>query len=433
MRRILERSAILALLLIVLGDLAVSTGTLASGVPMLDECGHDHPDSIKLQLIAAIIDVPEFHDCQRLIVRKNGALRYEGMTAVFASQALGNFEADMRRRYVATTGNAANTTIAAPPPNAPAPNLVQPGVEGASAIPVAIVLAERGYDALRIKPGLNCLYIWFTVNVDTTWLARMVATDSTAGCPSVVMQPTTPNLNLEVKRRRVIDPVDGVPFTAQSDYPSVARWDWDSIQEQHYISIGCGIAWCEVGAPGFASSPPLQLVARDITQKAFRRVKLIRGWYDQQLLATHGALGDLAPSTVTGTIVPDTSLGSADDLSKPVHVADVTLQSAAGGDGVVATYDAKFNFGARILDLPARIDIQASANPASNLWTAQIRRRASGSYEVTKNKKVMFRPVSSAFKDAGYKVPGVARWRWMVTDEGTWTRCKYGCCEISNY
>ena len=33
---------------------------------------------------------------------------------------------------------------------------------------------------------------------------------------------------------------------------------------------------------------------------------------------------------------------------------------------------------------------------------------------------------------ADYWVPGTARWRWRVDDEGMWMRCRNGCCEIGD-
>lgn len=427
MLRALDRIAVLALVLIVLGDTYDSTRDAPPFAPVPPECGHDNREIVGVQLVAITVNVPEFHDCQRLIVEGASGLEYSGRTAIFASDSIGSFEEHMRRPYrsealgdrgrVATSSTAATDRRRAP--GGP--------LRG---IPIAVVLAsETPYQALGIAKALNCLYIWFVVVAnDTTWSARMTPTTQAVGCPFRTMDPAMPN-DLAVKREVVIDPVDNLPFKNATDYPPVARWDWDSVHRQHYISIGCGIAWCEIGARGFVSSLPLELEAGN--SKPLRRVKLIRGWYDQQLLAMHGPKGP-TPSRIVGTIIPDTALGSADDLRTPVHVADVAIQGMSPGDPTARQYDAKFNFAAPTLAEPARIYITEN-DGSTSIWKAQIRRRLGGGFETGLTKNTMFRPVDGAFETAKYKVPGVARWRWMETDEGTWTRCKYGCCEISNY
>lgn len=423
----------------------------------LVECGHDGP-ALPSSLIDAIKAVPEFHDCQRFIVEEHGALRYDSVFAIYASSTLGGVEG-------ALGAPIEEPAAAAPPPGVPATGVTavapNPPAQGrsvdSSRVPITVALARNhriaavalivaggAYDRLGITAGLNCLYVGRYVVPGSggppVWFARMVnqVPDSAAGCGADSLSQVDPSRTrpLKVLRSTFAD------FPRPADYPDVARWDWDQGKQQQYIGIRCGAGWCEVGAEDFVPSPPLP-VAVD-APLAERRVRLIKGWYDQQYLAK--SVGKkLVPSGVLGTIIADTALGdrTADDFRAGyVPVARVILETPGAPDPeALAMYESKYNF---IKSAPMTPDgareLLISGDIASPKWNARIPSPEAGGPDGSgagagplnhRQKDITFREVSSAFKGGPYKVPAVARWRWLKTDEGTWTRCTEGCCELS--
>ncbi len=378
------------------------------------ECGHDSGREMKaVSQVADIIDVPEFHDCQRFIVEDSKRLVYDSLFAIYASQRLDSLEPRLGPVLV---------------PSAP-PSVVTLAPQVRTAL-AAVVHAEGAYPRLGIKPGTNCLYVWREYTgaapAAALWSARMISGVSDANCPDLALSDLPDGTNLRVDRRQIED------FASPSDYPPVARWDWDAGNRAQYIGVTCGAAWCEVFNGTLNSSPPLPVSSTD--SREVRRVRLIKGWYDQQLLATEGSPGKLVPSKVMGTIVPDVRLGRftlADFEAREMHVADIGLVSEIGpADPVLAKYQAKFNFAATTVDRPVTMGLRKPSQPVKGLWEAGIISSSAGPRVI---RAVMRRPVDPAFTAKKYRVPGVARWRWMRTDEGSWIRCDEGCCEMSNY
>src|SRR6185437_1407485 len=82
--------------------------------------------------------------------------------------------------------------------------------------------------------------------------------------------------------------------------PLVARWQWDAQENQYYIGIKCGRAWCEVGAKGPVPAPSYTSAAGASHDESI--VRTFKGWYDEQPLAAAGNRG--AMLTITGTVFP---------------------------------------------------------------------------------------------------------------------------------
>ena len=81
---------------------------------------------------------------------------------------------------------------------------------------------------------------------------------------------------------------------------------------------------------GVTSSPTYD--APEGLSKEIRRTRIIKGWYDEQLLATVSS-GKVEPTTVRGTITPDPRLGewtSNTDFKTWKHVASVAVDGAPG-------------------------------------------------------------------------------------------------------
>jgi hypothetical protein len=396
----------------------------------LVECGHD-ADSVSSPVIDAIRDVPEFHDCQRFIVHEGSARLYDSLHAIYAASYLDTLTAMLGRplteppestsqgREPKTIRTRTGTVV-----------ITDRLVVDHRVATVAVILSGGRYGALGMEPGLNCLYIGRYIEGDTLpeqWFARMEPQGNvtSASCDKSSVRELGRGKDLQV----TAETVDG--FTADADYPAVARWDWDDVNHQQYIGIKCGAAWCEIGDTSFVASPHLDVDPR--APREVRRVRSIKGWYDQQFLAKEGRPGRLVPSRILGTIIAEPDVGSktdADFAADYVTVARVILESNDPADAAaLASYRTKFNFRGKAPDDPEAV-LMIKSLP-DTLWRARIHGPPSSPGPLFR--RVRYRPAPTTFLDQGYRVPAVARWRWMLTDEGTWTRCPEGCCEMSSY
>jgi hypothetical protein len=332
--------------------------------------------------------VPEFHDCQRFT--DSARTVYGPLIAIFARNEL--------------------ETIPDPVPGAPTgtSHVAFAGIEQASA---TILNYDTPYEPLRIEKGISCLYLY---SANAIWQAKIVSVNSDQACLQP-MDPFGPGTDLRVD---VLDKPRG------DDVPPVARWDWDPKEGRHYIGIRCGTRWCEVYSP---SQPSLTSSAH----YQGSRLVAAKGWYDEQYLAVQQG-PNLVPGAALGTIFPVGNLAGATvaDFDKIWRqVALVSLSAAS------AEYKNKFNFvvgpaphGQSAISL-CRGDVRACLPPTATVnecdnqsdpWWAKI---VSGSE--TRYRCVIRR------QHPGVSIPGAARWRWKVEDEGGWVRCPDGCCEIT--
>ena len=289
-----------------------------------------------VELVQAIINVPEFHDCQRFITRSGARLEYSEFFAIWASSRLANLTRDLIDAAATRVD-----TVGLPPPGATGPLVAAdaepPPDESMFAVAVAEIYAEGRYEPLGIEPWLNCLYLF---RRNQQWEARMVAMGNVN-----VSCPRSSRTALPAGRDLRVITTAAAEFRSESDYPPVARWDWDATNEVQYIGIKCGAAWCEIGQQSLVPSPALAASPTD--PRGLKRVRSIKGWYDQQALAFENA-GKIEPSSLKGTIVPDTMLGRLDnlgDFARFAHVADVVLERGSAAPGAaLAKYKSRFNF-----------------------------------------------------------------------------------------
>ncbi len=391
-------------------------------------------------LVQDIINVPEFHDCQRFITRSGADLEYAAFFAIWASSRLATLTNDLTD---VTAGRVDSIGLLAPGDTGAlvGPEAAPPPGESMFAVAAAEIYAEGRYEPLGIQPWLNCLYLF---RRNQQWEARMVPMGSVnVSCPRSPQSALPAGQDLRV----IATAVQG--FRAESDYPPVARWDWDATNEVQYIGIKCGAAWCEIGARTFVPSAPLPAGPSD--PRGLRRVRLIKGWYDQQSLAFDNA-GKIVPSGLKGTIIPDTMLGRLDnagDFARFIHVADVVLEPGSAADApALAKYKARFNFVASSVDAPNRMFLcsgggctpaanEAPAACGANPWVARVAAAASAGPGPSVQRCVKRRSATDYFVASPgavttpvILVPGTVRWRWVRDDEGTWARCMQGCCEM---
>ena len=385
-----------------------------------------------------ITDIPEFHDCQRFIVKDH----YDSLYAIFAAFRL----EDLDTAWQLDSGAAASQG--------------KPGV-----VPAATIYSHGGtYDSLGIKPGFNCLF-FFRQSSTSPWQAKMVPWGGSAdpNCADRSYDPLTTGTPLTV-HKSTGNSSTGAAFGAK-DYPPVARWDWDERNGKYYISIACGAGWCEVGKDVFESSPaynlPLPVWKRlagklpDPQSPATSRVHKVRGWYDVQRLAVLLSSSNSAlptPGPARGFLIPHPLLDSINNAGGGVsayrtwgHVAAAMIE----GD-----YD-KWNFKNGENDI-----FLCFGTTQSCLITDQLQRIPWATTPLTScpedliNQGRWWAKVVSATGVVQYAcigrmdhadalvrynqkhpgqaaIPGAARWHWIPTDETQWVSCLQGCCTVS--
>ncbi len=396
------------------------------------ECPITEPDSVivdkpyvstaakEIPVAGVLTHIPEFHDCQRFIVR--GLVlpwfwrgwRYGALYAIFASQQLDSLWVPTEK-----AGDTARSRTS-------------------DWIVVAEIVSWNGtYGPLGIDSGFNCLYLAGPENPRAAMVHYGPANPRCeAGVP---LENISGGHAGPLKAKELLVRRDTTPKFGIANYPPVARWDWDSVHAKHYIGIACGAAWCEIGDTGFVSSSELRPGPGSALD---RRVAEIRGWYDEQRLNIGW------PGPIKGTVYADPGL----DTLKVSHFAGrwIPAAYAALTDGHPAYFN-KFRFVKTPLLAPIRpvnrmlkalntIELCQGtvqecrvakpparpcewAPPPDSLWWARI--MAAGGKD-TVYKCVVRRGHSKLAKH----IPGAVRWRWTAGDETTWMRCDQGCCEV---
>lgn len=361
-------------------------------------------------------NIPEYHDCQRFIVNHGNGPVYDSLYALFASQHLDTIFGDSQPQSVAL---------------------------GVVAVPAAEILSLSGsYEPLHIQPGFNCLYLQ---RRGTGWAAWMVPSGHhEVACDRLQKPADFAAVEMELQVRQV----DGLQGYQDHDFPPVARWDWDPRAGQQVIGLKCGTGWCEVGSPdGFSTMRPPALPAGLASAvQAERRVYEIKGWYDEQELAS--VENPLRPSGVRGTFIPDPKLGELNDkhstlantVESPFYdhwtrVAEAYLSADNQG------YRDNFNLGMRTPDgRGSTFNLCfggsgecSGADVAHAIAKSCTNITSSGRHWWLRiddpDGRPIYRCVSRMGNPDGTITPATARWRWNLTDETTWVRCTSGCCQ----
>ena len=387
-------------------------------------------------------NVPEFNDCQRILIRSsNGALSYGPLMAVFASYRLDSLKIPK--------------------------DTLSDDARIFAAVEVLNYSRTFHYPSLGIGPYFNCLYIYGT---STQLHARMRYVGAKEEqCADTFSPSQVPGNELAV-----IVTQAGY-FNDSADYPPVARWDWDNAHGIQYIGVRCGNAWCEIGpgsavnpaVPAFTPSPPYKQAPVSNTGgesgvnvgSQEDRLRAIKGWYDQQYLAIQS--GNVAtPTHLRGTVFPDTSLGKLTKQefieNKWRAVSHIALEKQLPGPRVTADYNAaltyyktKFNLdpvpaGSAISAMNHVLICSGTINTCHVPWPATTSmKRSCGNVALgqAKNTPRLWLKITSSVSDTMYRcatpythdgveIPATARWRWLAGDETSWRKCPSGCCEM---
>lgn len=360
-----------------------------------------------------IATIPEFHDCQRLLVKgKNHPMEYGPLVAIFARKNL-----DSLPEHSSDDGVALAT----------------------------IYSYDGAYPPLGIDEGFHCLYLFRRSGVPR-YFGRMVPS------PHERCRPTIP-LSVAGTDLRVID----TSSTAITNSPPVARWDWTDGFQLQSITIRCGPkAWCDIGPrQGWSKDAG---ISTTFFGTAMQERFTVRGWHDRQYLAPPDGLDAtyqqlppgadagntwVAPSPIIGTVVPRPGIERIMDFSAWKQIAAVYLSAPP------QQYLAKYGFAEAQLEGQPNIlalckgtgcngsssttSIDGSASctrarqirdrenlPADAIWYAMVTQ--------PNGKTMTMCAVHREHK--GVDIPGTMRWRWMADDEGIWAPCMYGCCQV---
>jgi len=461
--------------------------------------------SSALNASGPITNIPEFHDCQKFIIPAAASVpaHYDSLYAIFAAFKLDSIGGALP--FDAYTWSSSNTAVAtvdasghvtgvaagsaaiiatstadpthkayvqvtvttSAPPVTPIP-VVAPasgifvqvgasflvvanlGANTTTSLPVAeIYTYGPGYSPLGIGPNFNCLYLYFDASGNLSAKMVKVGGAGDGACFGGADPNTLVGTPLSVIRSAGL---------AVDDYPPVARWDWDPVNNLQYIGIKCGAAWCEIGS---REAHPFTVSASHVPAGGSApRVLAVKGWYDEQFLAIKNDARQWIPSGLKGMVIPDPNLASkheADFAAGWVPVAYVGLDTMSGATAAAKYYKQKFNFDPVHAQLPlsrmntlslcygtrSHCGVPIPTNPAIGCGPDQklpfiwFIRRVWVKLESASRDRVLYRCVTrrdnlAAVTALGISTPATTRWRWLALDETTWAYCDVaGCCETN--
>jgi hypothetical protein len=387
----------------------------------------------QLSLARRRTNVPEFNDCQQFIkVDGNGTSSYLPLFAIFSRDDLALFAS--RLDEVPTLITAADSSVA---------------LAAGRPLPVGEIYAlNQGYATLGIEPEFNCLFLYAKYGTPSGLEAKVVPVGVDEKKCSAAGTDTLKGKALEVHRQ----------FFGKSggNVPDVARWDWDSKKNEQHMGIGCGKAWCDIGASAFtpSSAHAATIISPD------DRVRAVKGWYDEQTLAfplIPPSVGPPHVGTVVGTLVPAPDLGDESGDPQLTHFASSWKPVATVAIPLTTTYMNKLNlqessfprmtdsvflcWGNQRKDCIAdSVTYKPQCTPGDTLqgkWWSKIVSRSgsvalSGAGATAAPPSIRYYCVSRRGHEdmLNFHIPGVVRWRWDIKDETMWVRCLEGCCEV---
>lgn len=315
----------------------------------------------------------EIHDCQRLVVADPSGNTFGPLVGLFPIDAAMRLPVDS---FATATGRIVATIF---------------NWESAEA-----------YAPLDIQPGWQCLWL---KRSDSLWQAGITPT---SGQTCVDPGHGAPDYSLEVEEFHH-ETLEARGTPPDSIYPATARWEWDQVNEQHYMGIKCADAWCAIGPDGFQPAESNPLVGA--------KERSVPGWYDAQHLAIPDQGGALRPGP-WGSVYPVEGLGSIDSTefraSNGVHVADIVVESA-GSPGGLAHYQDKLFL--EVNGSRGTTEVWVGRNTAG-AWSSRFR-HGNGLSNPAQLRRI---------PRVRHAVEGAARWRWHDNDETAWYWCG-GCCD----
>lgn len=376
--------------------------------------------------------IPEFHDCQRLI--DSTGLAYGPLVGVFVSYQIESLQVPHILPAV-PPGVVGPYGVLTPISPVPVTTTV-PAAPLTKVFASAELLSFDGdYEALGIKKGFNCLYLIEDITVPSRISARMV-----------------PVGDVETNCGRQYDPSFGGTVLATqaeyqlfkpTDYPPVARWEWDPDHNLQIIGIRCFPTWCHVGPLSASPSLGMDVNSTQVPDPKELRTFLVRGWHDEQRLALSNASSGLDPGYPVATVVPDKDLDKWNDVSdfknwkqvariffspnSPQYQTDKKYNFAGATGGKPPTEMTKvYMCGGTHCFSTGETAPTCPASPDGLTWYARVDPIGKGKGRP----RCVYRQVIT-INGTVYDPPATARWRWQKTDETLWARCAKGCCQVN--
>lgn len=342
-----------------------------------------------ITLAGTIQNVPEYHDCQRLIERTGTWGAYGPLAAIY-----------VRDTSIAFT-EVAQGKVAA-----------------------AVIVADYRYAELGIRGGANCLYIIGTGDRFTGYIRPVGVQEKRCLLP--FGRPTPDDFRMDVRHESGLAKV-----------PHSARWDMDVDTRRNVPAFACGVAWCTLVPQGTPATVLNRWNGNGVSS-AERNILRGIGWWDEQPLAI-SSFG-LRPST-RGTVVPSPRAAEytqAEFAGIWQHVATVYLERRTGPYREKYAWDATAHPGAssRVRGIKG-VRLELCDNKAGNCpdvpptLSCVYRPEPDGAKMIGRYVGLADRTVYvcvRAYRHTG-KPHGLVRFKWRPDDETIWVRCPLGCCE----
>lgn len=391
------------------------------------------------------IDVPEYNDCQRLLVNSSGKpdpaytqLKFGDVGVIWARAGINNVY-----QREAPIGDASGRPFFAA--------LRNPNPATTRVTTIAEVWTSGSYTPLGMRAGFACIVLQWDGPVASSqprnYHAWMVPLARQKPCASPLDLPAFSAFYLGAQELPVQSNGDG-----PDEIPPVARWDWDAHRGEQYIGIACPSGWCELygedqhNPHGHSGSPHYHVPGGLTLPGHAGQVVRQKGWYDQEYLASTrpipGKSPELDGAGAFGTVFPVPDLGKRSMTAYPsgtfVPVGWVSITPFSTG------YSEKYGF--KLNTAPPQ---QPNVNALFLCFDDGIRKckvrpkhTCSPTQDPTTGPRFYARlgaspddPTATDFcvdfiGTTGAPTPGTVRWRWRDDDQTIWVSCPAGCCQI---
>lgn len=253
------------------------------------------------------------------------------------------------------------------------------------------------YVDLGLLPGLNCV-----------WLARVTGATSYRA----FVRPVNPRGVCDKRVTRVVQLEVKTSHSGAADslYPPVARFS-ESAEGKPLLGVRCLNAWCEIGTSPFTLRAPVPAMFGDVSDRA-----TIKGWHDEQVLsirnpADRRVFVPTSAPMLRAALVPRDGvelLSSADFDGRWQAVGNLYLETEPPAGSKYATWGLKYG---RNTVYVRRFN-----------WGWGVR------MSNATNQRVWRLTQRDFHEDAA--IPGTARFRWTIGDDGIWLPCGQHCCHM---
>ena len=359
-------------------------------------------DAEALRLVKIFFEIPEFHDEGRLPAAND--LSNHALLGPFAGIFASPFAHGFRRPG----------------------QIYEQGMPGLMAA-LIVVDSQKGdvipqsYKRLQLANGLNCIWLYLPpppagASYDGTETKdlpfRAYVSHPSAGSKCDRQAPVGEPLSVvSVQAAQLADSV----------YPPVARFDVDSLGWPVF-GFRCLNAFCEFGTPKGKTRRPLDIPPGNVpVSQELRKVSVIKGWHDEQVLAIRDQAGYWRQSGARAHITPEPAAANYDSASFDHQWRRVATL-------FIHDLDRKSKYAVvwHLANGPNEVWFQFDGRQ----WQAEIRRdTVIGDRTVTLRHPMRYMTRTLHYDVA---VPADVRFRWTGLDDGVWAPCGQACCKAAD-